>query len=240
VTAKPITTDLNPAPEQPPADGAAAGILSDLKGSEEAAAMGDLSLGARPKRRLSMQTLVLVLVLVASAGALYLMRRQGMEGGMKFKTPAIAHELDKAPPSSTSEVRILADLAKSSMPQRDAEARLQKNPFLLDGPVEGGTAAVPNLDAERQSMIKDRLSGIHLNGVMEGPTPLARLNDRLVRVGDIVEDVFLVAQIHDRSVDLIADGHTYSVNMGEGAPAANTVKRPGGKAPTPPPPAPKH
>jgi len=249
MSGKPITTDLIPATPAPDA-AASAGILADLRpaaagpeaGVEASPTLGELSsLTARRTRRLSMQTLVVAVVIAASAAALYLMRKQGIQAGMRLKTnPTMANEIEKVTGPATSsgaEQRILADLVRASMSASDDFAHLEKNPFVLDAPVaEKLGPAVPDANAERQAQIRDRFANIRLNGVMEGPVPLARVNDRLVKVGDIVEDFFLVAQIHDRSVDLIADGRTYSLNMGENAvaPAPGGGRRPS-RPPTPSP-----
>ena len=220
MTGKPITTEVNP---DTPAGSDSAGILSDLRASSGSdPALGDLGpLSARPKRRVSVQTLVLALVLTASAASLYTMRKQGMGAGMRFKTPAMAPEIDKVKGQSTmAEQRILAELAKSSLPAQGETEPLQKNPFVLDAPAGdtiGPVTPVRDTNAERLAAIREKLGNIRVNSVMDGPHPIARINDRLVSVGDIVDDVFLVAQIHDRSVDFIADGRTYTLNMGEAA-----------------------
>lgn len=231
MSGKPITTDLNggdDAPGQPD-------ILTDLRsaGGGGAQTLGDLGSSSKPARRISMQTLVLALVLVASGASLYMMRKQGMQGGLKFNKVTVAPEIEKvSAATSAAEVRILADLARSSMPATSDAERLQKNPFLLDTPAAAPTAAaVPvaqKLNDDRQAMIREKLAGVRLNGVMQGPVPLARINERLMRVGDLVEDIFLVAQIHDRSVDLIADGQTFTINMGEGV-SGNATRKSNGR-----------
>lgn len=226
MSGKPIITDVNPSPSGTPETPGATNILTDLRASSDSGpALGDLGpLSARPTRRVSMQTLVLSLVLTASAASLYTMRRQGMGAGMKFQTPSMGPEIDKVKgQSNVTEQRILADLARSSLPMQGGTEPLSKNPFVLDTPVaENIIPNTPTRDtnAERQAMIREKLGSIRLNSVMEGARPLARINDRLVSVGDIVEEIFLVAQIHDRSVEFIADGRTYTLNMGEGGAGA--------------------
>lgn len=230
MSGKPITTDLNNGDDAP------TDILTDLRsagGGGGAQNLGDLGSTAKPSRRVSMQTLVLALVLVASGASLYMMRKQGMQGGLKFNKVTVAPEIEKvSAATSAAEVRILADLARSSMPATSDAERLQKNPFLLDTPAATPTAAaVPvaqKLNDDRQAMIREKLAGVRLNGVMQGPVPLARINERLMRVGDLVEDIFLVAQIHDRSVDLIADGQTFTINMGEGV-SGNATRKSNGR-----------
>jgi hypothetical protein len=225
MSGKPITSDLEPAP---PDTAATAGILADLRAGgaaggeagEGGPALGDLS-AAKPKRRISIQTLVLVGVLATSSGLLYVMRMRGKNAGVHFdKMPSIAVEIEKIRKTdSASERRIFQDLADVSRQQETELERLRKNPFRLDAP-EGAMHAMPGTDpaAVRLAEIRERFKGIKLNSVMQGRVPVAIINERMVRVGDLVEEYFLVAQIHDRSVDLIADGRTYSLNMSD-APA---------------------
>jgi len=246
MSGKPIITDVNPAPSESAGTSA---ILADLRASSDSSQpLGDLGpLSARPKRRLSTQTLVLALVLTASAASLYVMRKKGMGAGMKFHTKEMATEIDKVNgQTNASEQRILAELAKSSLPAQSQTEPLQKNPFLLDTPAAetpGPAAPARDTNAERLAAIREKLGNIRLNSVMDGPHPIARINDRLVSVGDIIDDVFLVAQIHDRSVDFIADGRTYTLNMGEasGNPMARRPGHPGQPVQPPmPPAAPRH
>src|SRR5262245_12500893 len=101
MTAKSIVTDVNP---PAPAEQGNGDILSDLSaGGDAGVSAADLGpLSARPVRRISIQTLVVALVLVVSAAALYTMRRQGMGVGMKFKTPAMAPDIDKVHGKTTA------------------------------------------------------------------------------------------------------------------------------------------
>jgi hypothetical protein len=226
-----IMTEINPGTA--PAPEGASGILADLKTTGDGAGMEDFStLAARPTRKISIQTLVMGLVLVASAASLYTMRKQGMNAGIKFKATAITGDIDKFKPAPDgSEKKILGDLARASQPSQAEAEPLSKNPFLLDAPAGDGQIATPVRDtsAERLAQLKQKFESIRLNSVMEGRHPLARVNDKLVSVGDIVEEVFLVAGIHGRSVDLIADGRTYTLSMTDnsnGGGATRKINRP--------------
>jgi hypothetical protein len=238
MTAKPIVTDVNPAAPEP----AAAGIMHDLQGTADGGAtLTDLGpLSAKPRRKVNIQTLVVGLVLVVSALAIYTMRKRGMDGGMRFKSIPMASEIDKVKGNTHgSEAEILRELARigTQLPQDDQP--LQKNPFLLDEPADTASAA-PQRDtnAERQAMIRDKLGAIKLNSVLDGSHPVARINDRMVKVGDMVDDIFLVAQIHDRTVDFIVDGRTYTLSMGEGT-SAPAKRSPQHAPPGTPPPNPR-
>lgn len=223
-------------------DGAPSNILSDLRASSDTTPSGptgpELSgLPSRSVRRVNTQTLVLALVLTASAASLYMMRKQGMGAGIKFNTTQVKIDADidnLHAPTTAVQQRILADLERGTEPQQLALEKLHKNPFVLPETEGSSSPTEPavNPRLQREAEIVAALGGIQLNGVMQGPVPLARVNNKLVRVGDRVEKIFLVAQIHDRSIDLIADGQTYTLNMGE---ASANPTRPNPRAPAAPP-----
>jgi hypothetical protein len=229
MSGKQTTTDVSNSSE--------ANILTDLRASDDAPAPGpELSgLSTRRARRLNTQSFVLALVLTASAGSLYMMRKQGMKAGLNLDTQVkFTDDIAKIRTTTTAtQQRILADLERSTSPLETPLEKLRKNPFLLpeDKRVSGPPESA-NPRAEREAQIMAALGNVQLNGVMQGPIPLARVNNKLVRVGDRIDKIFLVAQIHDRSIDLIADGQTYTLNMGDG-PANPTRPNPRAPAATP-------
>jgi hypothetical protein len=215
------------------------GLLTDLRSAGDASGALPEVAPVAPRRSVSPQTLILALVLTASAGSLYMMRRQGMRGGLHFdpvKSPDLENVKTK---SSAEERRILADLARSTAIADAPAGKLDKNPFILVGeeakPLPGidpdaeSRARAERDRAEREKQeqeIQDHLKNIILTSVMEGPTPVAYVSGKLIKVGDIIEDVFTVAQIHDRSIELIAGGRTYTVQMSDGA-AQGGMRGPG-------------
>ncbi|MFN7430836.1 MAG: hypothetical protein ACK5TP_09670, partial [bacterium] len=54
------------------------------------------------------------------------------------------------------------------------------------------------------------------NSVMAGGRPVARINGRLVRVGDKLDEVFRVAAITGRGVQIQADGHVFILELSTG------------------------
>lgn len=51
---------------------------------------------------------------------------------------------------------------------------------------------------------------------MAGGRPVARINGRLVRVGDKLDEVFRVAAITGRGVQIQADGHVFILELSTG------------------------
>jgi hypothetical protein len=208
-----------------PSDGS---LVSDLRGSGEGSSgLPDLSGASAPRRRLSMQNMVIVLAVVASAGSLFMMRQQGRKAGLDFSKPLKVSDPQEFAKPYPDQARILRDLARSTQGAATPE-KLEKNPFKFDAPVNlpGATSnGVPTVNPEEER-VRSILSTLQIGAIMQGPTPVARVNGRIVKVGDTIDGVLMVAQIHDRSVDFIANGATHTVHMGEGTGGGtNPVRR---------------
>jgi hypothetical protein len=205
-------------------------ILADLRasGEPEPESAELSSLAAPPARRVSTQTIIVALVLVISGAALFLMRKQGMNAGIHFDR-AVTIEKDltkvKSAPVTPAQQRILADLIRSRDLAPVPGEKIQKNPFRLDAKPAAEGALIPMATADNTPAILAALGGLKLNGIMQGPVPLARVNGNTVRVGDIISEWFVVAQIHERSIDLIAENKTYTLGMGDAAPSSGHPRR---------------
>ena len=221
-----------PAAGDTPGDGNDANILAELRGSSDGASgVPDLSTAAAPKRRLSVQNLIIVLAVVGSVGALFMMRQQGRSAGVSFTNVKIEPPPEPTGPRFPDQARILADLARSTHASTLPE-KLDKNPFKFDAPAPlPGEPAPAGVDPEAERT-RTLLATLQINAIMQGPTPVARINGRLVRVGDQIDGLLMVSQINDRSVDFIGSGKTYTVNMGDGT--HDGAPRRGNPAPRPP------
>jgi hypothetical protein len=213
----------NPAPQATEESGDNRSILTDLRAGGEQSVMPDLG-GVNPsapksKFKVHSQTLVIALVLAASGASLYTMRKQGMGSGIDFKNVKVDYDVDKKGPATNDaqQQRVLAELARSQNPPQVAMEKIQKNPFQLD-PQTGVPQALPAIDpaalgrALREKEIEERQTAIR-NAV----TSVEVINGKMTREGDIIAEVLKVKTIHDRSVDLEADGKVYTVNMSENA-----------------------
>lgn len=222
---------VTPVPEQP---GQERSILTDLKGSGEAPVMPDLGgVGATPaksKYKVHSQTLVIALVLAASGAALYTMRKQGMGSGIQFSNIKVDYDMDKKgrPINDAQERRVLSDLERLQNPSQSAQEKIQKNPFQLDStsavaqqsvdPAAVSAAMLKAQQEERARTIADAIAKLEVTSILEGKMPVARINGKSVREGDMITELLKLAAIHDRSVDVEADGKLYTVNMLENAP----------------------
>lgn len=167
---------------------------------------------------------VVVLVVVASVASLLGMRRYGMSSGVRFEPVKLDYEPPRtAPEDAKRQQEVLAELARSASPDDALPVPLLKNPFrmpLAATSAWGGEAVAAARQPTREEELRTRLAQLTLGGVMQGPVPLARINGRTVREGEMVDDTFEVVRINERSVDLRAEGRTFTLRMSE------TTRRP--------------
>ncbi|MDX2131965.1 MAG: hypothetical protein SFY69_07935 [Planctomycetota bacterium] len=204
------------------------------RGPEAAAPFAGLSpeelAGQRPpKRRGSTQVVIFALVIGVSAISLWWMRREGTRAGVSFEEIKVEYTEPDAEKARTYQ-RIMADLARVQTPLDVALGEFGRSPFMLDtgtatitehgtevpaGPTPEEVAAreaAERAAARRQELV-DALASLRLQSVMGGRSPLARIDDETVRVGDRVAKLFTVSGIEGRSVTLEADGQVFTLTM---------------------------
>lgn len=227
--------------------GKGGGLLAELRGSAnspDAAPGTEAVMSSRPRRRISTQSLVLALVLAASAASLYTMRKQGLSAGISFAPVKLDAPDGLRPEDARQQQRIMAELARSVLPTDFHDQPLLKNPFKMPATSTAAqSAAMVPADtsaqdrARRDEETRNRLAQLTLAGVMQGPVPLARVNGKTIRAGDTLDDLFTVTAINERSVDLMADGRTYTIQMSDTAAPTNGPRRGSPGSLTPPLPA---
>jgi hypothetical protein len=221
---------------------ATTGLLTDLRGSgsEPVATEGTVPVPVR--KRMSTQSLVLVLVLAASAAALYTMRKQGMAAGLVFQPVKLDYEPEKLKTEDAkAQQKVMAELARTVAHEGFTDEPLRKNPFRMDSNAAMSAASGPDPDliarTQREEEIRTKLAQLALNGVMMGPTPLARIAGKTYTVSDTIDGLFMVTEIRDRSVDLMVDEKIYTLQMSDtSAPAGAGGRRPNPGQPNPVPP----
>lgn len=202
----------------------------------------------KPRSKLPQQTIVMAIVLAVSAVSIFGMRTLGMKAGIAFGDQAIDYTPPDSEKARTYE-RIMTDLARVQTPLDVALGEFGKSPFMLQqqvpktpGVAEALAGPTPEQKAaeeakrraeERRLYLEDSLSKIRLQGVMNGPHPLARIDGETRRLGDQIGDDFVIKRIEDRTVILTADGRDFSltleaVNQGPKAPPMKMGK-PSGK-----------
>ncbi len=223
-------------PNQPPSSSARGGsdatggnLLAELRAGEALGGEAPPPPPPRARRRLKTQNIVIGAVIVLSIGVLYAMRLYGMGAGISFATVPIDYQIDGKSARLTAEQRrILQELQLSGEPIRLAMSHIRKNPFQLNtkessvlGPDIGELDPnADDADLERQEALERQIAqamgNLTLNSVMRGRIPIARINGKIVKIGDTVEGVFTVKAIHDREVELEAPGgKVFAISMGE-------------------------
>jgi hypothetical protein len=231
------------APEAAPAEapkGESFGLLSELRNTGQPAADG----APKSRKALSTTTVIMALVLVGSGGLLFGMRKLGTSSGATGAGIQIDYTRDQTVTAAMQE-KVLNQLAASATPLQVPSEHLNlesKNPFALPVSKVGTVIAMTDdpdarLRAEslakitaRKEEIKTKLAEVHLQGVMMGKIPLARVDGNTVRAGDLVNELFTVKQINERSMVLTVDGQDFEVAMPEpGSDASSPNKKPASK-----------
>jgi hypothetical protein len=164
----------------------------------------------QPTRRLRSGTIILAgVVLVAGAG-LYSMRALGRASGAIVADPDLEKTVDgflesagekrRAPevgaPDLQSAGAAMAVLAQDRTDRQVPLTEVQKNPFIqfsapqTGAPVDTGAGndAIAAARATAKQQFEKAASKLRLLMVMGGAEPMANLNGRVVRVGDVVAD----------------------------------------------------
>ena len=181
-------------------------------------------LSVAPRKRFNTQHVIIVTTLALSVCMIYGMRRYGMQSGLKFDTTEVVYTRDDANHKRAAEFQKL--VAQMNVADKELLA-VDKNPFKLMG-AEAGDATAGNgpvideaaekakrLAAERVKELESEFAELKLGSIMMGRVPLARINDELVRVGDVAGENFKIVSIEPQTVTLVADGKKYTLTLTE-------------------------
>lgn len=229
------------------APGAGEEKMSGVFRLDSAAAAGaepaQIQFTAPPTKKISTQIMALAAVLLLGGALLYGMRMIGI-GPLKNLAMAKAPDYDMSTVGmnkTADHKRVLAELTANYVQSQVPLENVQRNPFRMpDTMVKQETKPVPGEDPSkasetqklrmaemRKQKIKDAAAQLHLNGVLDGKVPVARISGEAVRVGDTVAEYFTVTAIHGRTVELTADGMPFTLDMQDDA--LNAIKHPGKK-----------
>lgn len=177
-------------------------------------------------RRVQQQTVVLLILLCVSAGAIFGMRKLGMRAGIAFGDQGV---IDYTPPDSEKArtyERIMGDLQRIQTPLDVALGEFGKSPFMLQQPVRTVSAPAPAEDAaaraaaeasrraaQRLADLRQKAGALRLHGVVAGSQPLARIDGGTFRIGDRVAGDFTITGIEGRAITMTADGHQFIVSL---------------------------
>ena len=208
----------DPAGELPESQ-AGAPLLSDFGAAEE---MQSGSMRSNKSRRIG----VAALILLGAAGGIFVMRTIGLGAASVLAAIVVDYdpsEFTKGP----GDPAVLDELARSRMAVQVPSEVFEHDPFYLgdgeevavdEGPVR---EREPELSAEERARraleqrVQTAVGEVNVQSVMGGRIKLAKVNGRMVRVGDRVLDVLMVQQIEGRVVVFKGGESLYAFEMGE-------------------------
>lgn len=195
-------------------------------------------LSAPKKPNIVVQLGFFAVLLVAAGGVVYSMRKMGIGPLKAFAATKMPdYDVTRSTALGADHQKVLNDLQRASSAAQVPADQVQKNPFRLADSMNNSAeddaadakkteqqrlaaAARVKRDAEaRAKAIEAKLNTIKIHSIMRGATPVARVNEDFVRVGDTIDELFLVKAINERSIEVDADGVTYLLSLDEPAAA---------------------
>jgi hypothetical protein len=173
------------------------------------------------------QNIIVMLVIAVSGGMLFGMRQVGMNSGIAQADDTVVQytPLTVDPTRRAAQERALQGLQRMSTPIPLEPGSVTLEPFLTKAKEDAPLADDPELakaleerrraeaakraHEERTIAAKAAVSKLVLHSVLEGRTPVARIGENVVRVGDKVDELFTVVSIEGRQVVLDADGQRF-------------------------------
>lgn len=221
-------------PENAGQPGNGSGILLSL--SEAPKAGGP----ARPKTSVSIQNVLMMLVVAGSTGLIYGMRVIGMGSGVAMASVKIDYTPPEVDPAKLArQERMLASLqnphAAIDVDPRSlgltpfiTKAREDTNVLVVDDSAAGEARRLEQLRRAKEEFRKkrqDALAGLHLQSVMGGSVPIARLNGENYTLGDRIGEFFTIVGIEGRSITLESEGEHFTLEMSIGRPTRQGIRR---------------
>ncbi len=188
------------------------------------------SINVATKKWTPTQPLVLALVVVVSASALFAMRSIGVKHAIAFDSNnKIEFDSQQDAAFQAQYDRVMGELSSVNNPLDIALIDFGRSPFALAYmkeavaagpqpilPTNMGPTPEQRLALEqsrRREFIAGEVSKVIVQSVMAGRVPLARVNDEVVRMGDTIAEIFKVVDIEGRSVTLEAEGQRFTLSM---------------------------
>ena len=213
----------------PKADGGDAAVFrldSLAPGAAGDGVAGPGGLEAPRGGKISHAAIFFAVLIVVGGGLLFVMRRIGinpMSAIASMKEPEVDLTKNAKPP--VDHRRVLRDLSESTVKSQVPIEQVQKNPFEIPEVIAAEKTDDPaelerrRLEREaknqelRRQRIETELASMQLHSILGGSNPVARINDKAVRIGDKFGDYFTVANIQGRIVELECDSDIYVLSL---------------------------
>lgn len=186
----------------------------------EAAPGGD-PFGAPSGRKLSKQSIVMVVVLLVSAVAVVGMRALGTRAGMAMANDEVQYTAQDADVGLRF-LRVMNELARVQRPLDVALGEFGRSPFMIQGATAKSSDLTPEQRAElerrekaetRRKQIDESFASLRIQSIVGGRVSLARISGDVYSEGDVINGIFKVVGIEDRTVHLEADGQRFELTL---------------------------
>lgn len=206
--------------EQPRAKGAD-GAGKPVFGMESST--GGDAFGQGRHRKFSAQSMIMVAVLLVSAVAIVGMRAMGARGGIAMGNDEVQYTAQDAD-VGVRFARVMGDLARVQRPLDVALGEFGRSPFMLGGTAKTAEVAsmTPEQRAElerrdkqaaRRKQIDESFAALTIQSIIGGRVSLARISGDVYSEGDVINGIFKVVGIEDRTVHLEADGQRFELTL---------------------------
>lgn len=177
--------------------------------------------GAPPGRKVSKQSVVMVAVVLVSAVAVVGMRAMGTRAGIAMGNDEVQYT------SQDSDVtlrftRVMNGLARVQRPLDVALGEFGRSPFMVQGAAAKASDMTPEQRAElerrekqetRRKQVDESFASLRIQSIVGGRVSLARISGDVYSEGDVINGMFKVVGIEDRTVHLEADGQRFELTL---------------------------
>lgn len=188
----------------------------------ETAAAGD-AFGRASGRKFSVQSIVMVLVVLVSAVAVVGMRAMGTRGGIAMGNDEVQYTAQDAD-VGVRFAKVMGDLARVQRPLDVALGEFGRSPFMIRSSTADAPASdmTPEQRAEkehrerqetRRKQIDESFASLTIQSIIGGRVSLARISGDVYSEGDVINGLFKVVSIEDRTVHLEADGQRFELTL---------------------------
>jgi hypothetical protein len=179
--------------------------------------------GRASGRKFSVQSIVMVLVVLVSAVAVVGMRAMGTRGGIAMGNDEVQYTAQDAD-VGVRFARVMGDLARVQRPLDVALGEFGRSPFMLRAGAADAPASdmTPEQRAEkerrdrqetRRRQIDESFASLTIQSIIGGRVSLARISGDVYSEGDVINGLFKVVSIEDRTVHLEADGQRFELTL---------------------------
>lgn len=197
------------------------------QGAAPATGGGDETIAAVRRTKLGSLALLGIVVGV-SVVLVFAMRKLGVSQKLDLPDIKIDYPIEQADMSviRKDHEKLIRQLNRTGDVVQVPLEQVQMNPFALPmettattTPVKPGTSPedlAAKARTAKEKEIEAKLKSLKINSILSsGRVPVAQISGQVVRVGDLIGELFIVGKIEGRTVTLVSDGHEYELTVGE-------------------------